>query len=247
MEKGAVWVATSKDKRSQRKTKIEVLRSVRLLKTFTPNIGRTLIATKDILKDKKLCNLFNQTINIKYKNFNGEMGSKIQALELSPYSLTLILDNDTLPIKDLSKGFDFIGPNKRHIALSIAPRQELRDNPGVTNYQNGLMFVYKCKETLNFFERWRNGVQQQGVDSPTRFIFSHLLADDPNITLYALSYFWNFRIDLLLDFNITLGVLNKIFPQVRVLHTHLVRTRAINIFNKHPQVNEIKTIIGFQG
>ena len=152
MSFGAIYVATHKDNRSKNITVNEVLRSVRLLRTYSPNIPKAIVATKKILQNKNLTKHFDYKIQSKYPNFNGFMGSKIQALELSPFEHTLILDNDTLPILDISNGFNFIKSGIRDIALSIAPRQELRDNSGITNFQNGLMFVHKNKRTINSFQ-----------------------------------------------------------------------------------------------
>ncbi|OYT15992.1 MAG: hypothetical protein B7C24_10115 [Bacteroidetes bacterium 4572_77] len=239
MTKGAMFVATSHDHNTHKNTLSEVMRSARLLARHSPCIERTLVASQSILKAKKqLKPLFQKILPSKYPEFDGCMGAKIQALEQSPYDTTLILDNDTLPIRDISAGFEFVGSDKHDIALSIAPNQELKDDSGITNYQNGVMFVHKNERTERLFSNWMASVKNTNVRGPTRFIFSKLLLNSP-IRIYALSYLWNFRIDLLLDFNITDKTLDIILPKVRILHTHLQRKRAKQIFLKHPTHKDI--------
>jgi len=238
MSLGAVYVATNNNQKTLKQTAIEVNRSVRLLKRYS-SIPITLICNKSFLRFKMI-KLFDKVITHS-SDFDGYMGAKIYALPLSPYDNTLILDNDTLPICNISQGFNFI--KHRDIALSVAPRQELRNKPGITNYQNGVMFVNKNKRTLSMFEKWSQQVLKNGKDHPTRFIFSDLL-EQSDLSIYALSYYWNFRIDLLLDYNISASEYSRVLPNIRVFHTHLKRKVALNIFKKHPQYNNIQTNMG---
>jgi len=114
MTKGAIFVATSHDEKTRRNSISEVMRSARLLSRHSPKIEKTLVASQSILKARDQFKPFFQSIiPSKYPEFDGCMGAKIQALEQSPYEKTLILDNDTLPIRDISKGFDFVGVVKK--------------------------------------------------------------------------------------------------------------------------------------
>jgi hypothetical protein len=242
MNKGAIFVATSHNNKTRKNTISEVMRSAKLLMKYSPHIERTLVVSQSILTaESRLKPLFQRILPAKYPEFNGCMGAKIQALEQSPYDISLILDNDTLPMQDISKGFDFVGVGKHDIALSIAPNQELKDGSGITNYQNGAMFVHKNDRTIDLFKAWRNQVKTSDVQGPTRFIFSKLLLES-NIKIYALSYFWNFRIDMLLDFDVTDKTLLRVLPRVRILHTHLERKKALFILKKHPKYQEILSI-----
>jgi hypothetical protein len=238
---GVVYVATIRRKNISNKVAQETYRSIRFLKHFNPDIPVALIGSTHILKMKRLRSIANAVIPSKYPKLDGTMGAKIQALELSPYNRTLILDNDTIPIKDIRKGFSYINNHGRHIALSIAPRQELRDESGITNFQNGVMFVKKCPETLNLFKEWQEKVLSSSPSGPTRFIFSKLLYEHPEITIYPLSYYWNFRIDLLVD--LELVPLIKVLPRIRIFHSHLERKKAIAIFKSHPDYEELSKIV----
>jgi hypothetical protein len=244
MSKGAVFVATSHNQKTRKDTVSEVLRSVKLLLRHTPGLDVTLVASPTIIKTSKnqLKPFFQRIIQSKYPEFDGHMGAKIQALELSPYDKTLILDNDTLPIQNLSKGFDFIGEH-HDIALSIAPNQELKDGSGITNFQNGVMFVHKNERNIELFKKWTNEVRLKDAKGPTRFIFSKLLLNS-DVRIYALSYLWNFRIDLLLDFDLSDRAMKKNLSRVRVLHTHLKRKKALQIFHRHPEAKKILINIG---
>ena len=237
---GVVYVATCRRKLNLEKIVAEVYRSIRFLKHYNPDMQVALIGSHNILKIKKLRSISNATIPVKYPELNGTMGAKIQALELSPFERTLILDNDTIPVKNIREGFYYIENSKRHIALAIAPRQELKDASGLTNFQNGVMFVRKCRETLELFKEWQVKVTAESLSSPTRFIFSKLLYDRPEVTIYPLSYFWNFRTDLLVDYELL--PLLKVLPKIRIFHTHLQRENAIGIFKKHPRYEEFKNI-----
>jgi len=242
---GVVQVATSRNEATRISSLTEVYRSATLLSSVSPNLKKALVATDDILKHPAIQHLFDYFIPSKYSQFNGYLASKIQALELSPFDLCLILDIDTLPIQDVSRGFNLIGNNKRNIALAIDSEQELRDKTGRTNYQNGVMFVQKCEETLELFNSWLTLLSKGKPSSPTRFIFSELLAISPKINIYTLSYFWNHRIDLLNEFDVKPEILFRILPKTRILHSHLIRDTAIQIFKTHSRYDLISKLIGF--
>jgi len=242
---GVVQVATSRDEATRISSLTEVYRSATLLSSVSPNLKKALVATDDILKHPAIQHLFDYYIPSKYPQFNGYMASKIQALELSPFDLCLILDIDTLPIQDVSRGFNLIGKDKRNIALALDSEQELRDKTGRTNYQNGVMFVQKCEETLELFNSWLTLLSKGKPKAPTRFIFSELLAINPKINMYTLSYFWNHRIDLLNEFDVKPEILSRILPKTRILHSHLIRNTAIQIFKIHSRYESISKLIGF--
>jgi len=242
---GVVYVATSRDEKTRISSLTEVYRSAILLSSVSPNLKKALVATDDILKHPSIQHLFDYYIPSKYPQFNGYLASKIQALELSPFDLCLILDIDTLPVQDISRGFNFIGKDKRNIAIAIDSEQELRDKTGRTNYQNGVMFVLKCNETLELFNSWLTLLSKGKPKAPTRFIFSELLAISPKINIYTLSYFWNHRIDLLNEFDVKPEILSRILPKTRILHSHLIRNTAIQIFKIHSRYESISKLIGF--
>jgi len=243
-EFGIVYVATARPRKSNRKVLREVIRSLKLLRWSNPDIPVILVASADIRRDKEIRNTFPRIVPSKYKKLDGTMGAKIQALEISPFKKTLILDNDTLPIMDITQGFSFVGDGRWDIALAIAPRQELKDRSGITNFQNGVMFVNKCPRTLSTFEDWRKAVVANNPRGPTRFIFSKIIHDSPQLRVYPLSYFWNFRIDMLVDLEIT--PLKTILPNIRIFHSHLERGQALKIFMKHPRYREISRVIGLR-
>jgi len=224
---GAIYVATGKKEQLQ-----EAIRSVNLLRHHNRNL-KTAIVTEMEVEAKS----FDYIIPPKYLELNGTMASKIQALELSPFKITLILDNDTLVVDNIMAGFNFVKRGKRDIAISIADKQEMPNDSGITKFQNGLMFIWKCERVLDLFRKWQELVINNNPNSPTRFIFSKLLADFSEISIYPLSYFWNLRIDLIQDLSIV--PLKKIIPKVRIFHSHLKRPKAIEIFKMHPRWKEI--------
>ena len=230
---GAIYVATG-----NRNQLLEAIRSVNLLKNYNRGL-KTAIVTEMEVEAK----LFDYVFLPKYPELNGTMASKIQSLIFSPFEKTLILDNDTLIVDDIMQGFDFVGKDKRDIALSIADKQEMPYR-GLTKFQNGVMFVHKNGFTVNLFKQWQELVMVSDPIGPTRFTFSQLLADMPEISIYPLSFFWNLRIDLIQD--LAIAPLNKMISKVRIFHSHLKRPAAVNLFKMHPRWKEICKIGGIE-
>jgi len=240
-DKGVVHVVTSRDSKSLERSIIEVTRSIKLLKVFNPNLLIALIGSPEVLRNTSLPKT-DFLIPSQWPEFNGYMGSKIQSILLSPFKYTLVLDNDTLPISDISSGFDFL--NNRDIALSLDSEEEVRnDTRGLTNFQNGVMFVKKSDDIITLFERWTTTVIGKGPPTPTRYVFSKLLHDS-NINIYTLSRNWNLRID---DPEYRYGyiepLLQRSLSSARILHSHLLRPYAIEIFKRHPRFEHIKQIL----
>lgn len=223
----------------------EVLRSSRLLRHFSSSLKQTAIVDNYLFRDQNFKKHFDQVLLFEDDLVSGTMGAKILALKYSPYKKTLILDCDTLPTQDITSGFSLIN-EQRQIALSIAPRQEINHNKiPITNFQNGVMFVLKTPETLKLFDLWYQRVCENDPKGPTRFIFSQLLYENSHIGIYPLSYKWNFRVDLLRDYDLKPKALKRILPEIKIFHSHLERKVALKIIRQCPKYNEIKQIAGF--
>lgn len=241
--KGAVYVATGKDNESAIKTATEAVRSSRLLKHFSPGLHRTIVVD-NYLKDKDFVhNNFDRVVIAEKTPVFGYMGAKTLGLKYCNYDEVVILDNDTVPVADIRSGFSFLS-KVRQIALSLAPRQEIGKDKRISNFQNGVMFVRNSKAIQNLFDKWHNNICKSNPKGPSRFIFSNLLNASKNIGIYPLSYYWNFRIDYLLDFDVKPSVLERIFPLIRVFHTHFERQVAVDLFLKHPRFAELRDIGG---
>jgi hypothetical protein len=239
---GAVCVITGKNK----KTLTEAYRLSKLLRYFNPRLRQTVVIDKNFCKEQNLEKQFDNVVLVK-ENIPtlGFMGSKILALKYSPYKKTLILDCDTLPTQDITFGFSLINEDRR-IALSIAPRQEINHNKiSITNFQNGVMFVLRTPETLRLFDLWHQKVCENNPKGPTRFIFSQLLYEKSHIGIYPLSYKWNFRVDLLRDYDLKPKVLKRVLPEIKIFHSHLKREIALKIIKQYPKYSEIKRIAEF--
>lgn len=238
---GAVYVVTGVNSESIAQMEIEVLRSSRLLRHFHPSLAQTVILGEGV--NKGITKAFDSYEVLRKGHQIPGMISKILALVYSPYEKTLILDVDTLPVGNIVRGFDFI-KGQRQLALSLAPRQEIEDEDGniITHLQNGVMFVKKTERTLELFSQWYKGVCKNNPQGPTRFIFSRLLNKFHDVGVYPLSYYWNFRVDLLLDFNIHPRELRRVLPLIKIFHTHLKRKNAVKIVRQSPRIDLIKKI-----
>jgi len=237
---GVVYVITGANSESILQMETEVLRSSRLLRHFHPNLSQTVVLSENV--SKGIIKSFDSYKVLRKEHNTPGMVSKILALEYSPYEKTLILDNDTLPVGNIVRGFDFI-KGQRQLALSLAPRQEIEVKGNIiTHFQNGVMFVKKTERTLELFSQWYKGVCKRDPQGPTRFIFSRLLNKFHDVSVYPLSYYWNFRVDLLLDFNICPRELRRVLPLIKIFHTHLKRPNAIKIVRQSQKVNLIKKV-----
>ena len=247
MNKGVVYTATV-DRRKQEgregnkeQVLTELLRSYRLLKHFNPNLPVTLIACPEVKENYKVRNIFGN--EIKDANnywFNGFRGSKIQALQQSPYEKTLILDIDTLPISNIEKGFEFL--DKYDIALCLGSELDSEiEEKQITNFQNGVMFVHRNNRTIELFKEWSKLVESNGYRTATRYVLSELLYRHNEINKYTLSKTWNYRIDTMQNLNNS--YLSRFLPKVRILHTHFLRDCAKETFNLHPRKEQICKIM----
>lgn len=232
MSKGLIYALTSSKKNINEKFK-EFEISIKSFRRYNKNIPIT-VCTDFINSRLNEIKKFNVDIKIPIiREFDGNRSAKCQLLKLSPYDKTLIMDIDTIVVQNISHGFDFL--DNRDIALSIAPNQEFE---GITNFQNGLMFVKKNEKTNNLFNMWID-ICLKDPTGPTRFSFSKLLLEN-SVNIYPLSYFWNFRIDLLKDFDFKESFLEKyILPKVKVFHSHLKRKVALDIIKKHKCYKDI--------
>ena len=246
METGVVYVVTGRTKQEITSSILEVIRSSKLLRYFSPSLQQTVVVNKTLrAKSNDLGEFFDTIVEIDDGPTTGTMASKILALEYSPYKKVLVLDNDTLPVGDVSCGFSFVNENRR-IALAIAPRQEIKHNGFlITNFQNGVMFVLRTSETLGLFESWYNEVCKNDPSGPTRFILSKLLYEYDSIGVYPLSYKWNFRVDLLRDYDVKPKALRRILPEVHIFHSHLERKVAWKVIKQVPGIVKIRKIGGF--
>lgn len=238
---GVVYVVTGPNSESIAQMETEALRSSRLLRHFHPSLAQTVILGGGV--NKEITEAFDSYKVLSTEHNIPGMISKILALAYSPYEKTLILDVDTLPVGNIVRGFDFI-KGQRQLALSLAPRQEIEDEDGnsITHFQNGVMFVKKTERTLELFSQWYKGVCKNNPQGPTRFVFSRLLNKFHDVGIYPLSYYWNFRVDLLLDFNIHPRELHRVLPLIEIFHTHLKRKNAIKIVRQYSNVNLIKKV-----
>lgn len=237
---GVMYVVTGINSESIAQMETEALRSSRLLRHLHPKLPQTVVLGRGV--DKGITAAFDSYKVLNIQHNTPGMVSKILALEYSPYEKTLILDNDTLPVGNIVRGFDFID-GQRHLALSLAPRQEIEVKGNIiTHFQNGVMFVRKTKRTLELFSRWYEGVCKKNPQGPTRFIFSRLLSKFHDISIYPLPYYWNFRVDLLLDFNVSQRELKRVLPLVKIFHTHLKRKNAVKIVRQSPRIDLINKI-----
>lgn len=240
MTSGVVYVVTGTNSESIAQMEIEVLRSSSLLRHFHPHLSQTIVFGERV--NKEITKSFDSYKALSKEHQAPGMVSKILALAYSPYEHTLILDNDTLPVGNVLRGFDFIR-GQRQIALSFAPRQEIEIKGNViSHFQNGVMFVRKTEKTLKLFSRWYKTVCSKDSQGPTRFVFSRLLSKFDDVGIYPLSYYWNFRVDLLLDFHACPEELSRILPLIKIFHTHLKRQKAINIVRQYPKVGLVRKI-----
>lgn len=234
---GAVYVLAGNDSSQQQ----AVFRSSKLLRYFSPGLEQTILIDDCLSRD-----MFRDSFDVVGKLPRGTpvgMSAKILAMEYTSYKRTLVLDNDILPVGDLVEGFCYIGEH-RQMALSLSPRQEISvGDSNVTHFQNGVMFIYRTSRVLEFFKTWYQKVCKENPTGPTRFIFSNLLSGRfKDIGIYPLSYYWNFRIDLLLDFDPHPKQLSRVLPLIRAFHTHLRRKHAINIIRQYPRIKLIREI-----
>lgn len=242
MTVGVVYVITGGDSEAIAQMEIEALRSSRLLRHLHPGLSQTVVLGEGV--GKGITASFDSYKVLRKEHNTPGMVSKILALEYSPYEGTLILDNDTLPVGNIIRGFDFI-KGQRQLALSLAPRQEIEVKGDIiTHFQNGVMFVKKTERTLELFSQWYKGVCKRDPQGPTRFVFSRLLNKFHDVSIYPLSYYWNFRVDLLLDFNIRPKELRRVLPLIKIFHTHLKRQNAVKIVRQSQKVNLMKKVAG---
>jgi len=244
--KGSVHVVTGLTGKSRNKMLEEACRSSRLLRHFNPGLSQTIIVDRPLYMVRHLFqDLFDFVKVIDASPVLGYMGAKILALEYSDYDSLLILDNDTLPVSNIEEGFCYIN-NVRPLALSLAPRQEISlRGMNITNFQNGVMFVKRTSKVVDLFAKWLKRVCASNPKGPTRFIFSDLLSRSSKLSFYPLSYYWNFRVDYLLDFNVKESELKRILPLIKIFHTHLVFSnpkRQTEVVKMHPNFVSINVV-----
>lgn len=230
---GVVYVATSNNSDNISRKLTELSRSFNTLKYYNQGVKTCLIASNNIIPSANFG--FDHIIVSKYVDLDGTISSKLQALELSPFTHSLLLDIDTLILGDISAGFELI--RERDMALTIDAEQ---DNGAFTIFNKGVMFINKNNDTINMFDRMM-ALHKGMSNSDFRITMSQYVYNDM-LNVYPLSYFWNVRSDYM-GFHPISHDKRNFYNKIRILHTHLARKDSIDFLNGHPNVDEIKRIM----
>lgn len=234
---GVVYVATAKEPDGYVRLLRELSRSLRSLKHFNIDIKTCLIASPNIIEHAKhIVPLFDHVVTSQYPEFDGTILSKLQALELSPFRYSCLLDVDTIILGDIQPGFLRI--REHDMALAIDAEQEDGD---ITIFNKGVIFVHKNDATHNVFSRIINAKINSGSYHDFRLELSREIVNN-KIKIYPLSYFWNVRPDHIGFHPVPLDK-RDYYSKLRIIHTHYVKKESVEFVNNVPGFDRLRIVM----